>query len=150
MAHRFGILVFPNVQQLDLTGPYEVFASAPGAEIHLLWKDRAPLLSSTGLALTPTTTLEECPPLDVFCIPGGIGINTLLHDETVLDFVRAQAWAAASQAASAHTMVLPLPPSSSATRLSPLARLMASPTLPEPVKEMKRTPGSLTNWAPAS
>ena len=27
MTIRFGILVFPGVQQLDLTGPYEVFAS---------------------------------------------------------------------------------------------------------------------------
>ena len=40
MTLRFGILVFPNVQQLDLTGPYEVFATARGAEVVLVWKDR--------------------------------------------------------------------------------------------------------------
>ncbi|MDQ0394806.1 DJ-1/PfpI family protein [Labrys monachus] len=91
MAHRFGILVFPDVQQLDLTGPYEVFASARGAEVHLLWKDRTPLRSSTGLSLQPTMTLHECPPLDVLCIPGGSGVNALLGDETVLDFIRLQA-----------------------------------------------------------
>jgi cyclohexyl-isocyanide hydratase len=91
MAHRFGILVFPNVQQLDLTGPYEVFASAPGAEVHLLWKDRTPLRSSTGLSLAPTTTFDECPPLDVLCIPGGAGVNALLGDEAVLAFIRLQA-----------------------------------------------------------
>ena len=91
MAHRFGILVFPDVQQLDLTGPYEVFASARGADVHLLWKDRTPLRSSTGLSLQPTTTLDECPPLDVLCIPGGSGVNALLGDETVLDFIRLQA-----------------------------------------------------------
>ncbi len=32
MTLQIGILVFPGVQQLDLTGPYEVFASAAGSE----------------------------------------------------------------------------------------------------------------------
>ena len=75
MTLRFGILVFPNVQQLDLTGPYEVFASVEGAAVELIWKDRNPLLSSTRLSLTPTATFDDCPPLDVLCIPGGGGVN---------------------------------------------------------------------------
>jgi cyclohexyl-isocyanide hydratase len=91
MTLRFGILVFPNVQQLDLTGPYEVFASAQGAEVVLVWKDRNPVLSSTRLSLTPTATFDDCPPLDVLCIPGGGGVNPLLEDETVLGFVRERA-----------------------------------------------------------
>ena len=41
---RFGILVFPNVQQLDLTGPYEVMATAKGVEVELIWKDRNPVI----------------------------------------------------------------------------------------------------------
>lgn len=91
MSFHFGLLVFPGVQQLDLTGPYEVFASLPGARVDLIWKTLAPVRSATGLPLTPTTTLAECPPLDVLCIPGGGGINALLNDETVLDFLRRQA-----------------------------------------------------------
>ena len=91
MTLRFGILVFPNVQQLDLTGPYEVFASAQGAEVVLIWKDRNPILSSTRLSLTPTATFDDCPPLDVLCIPGGGGVNPLLEDEAVLRFVRERA-----------------------------------------------------------
>ena len=87
MTLRFGILVFPNVQQLDLTGPYEVFATAQGAEVVLVWKDRNPILSSTRLSLTPTATFDDCPPLDVLCIPGGGGVNPLLEDEAVLRFV---------------------------------------------------------------
>lgn len=35
---QFGLLVFPNVQQLDLTGPYEVFASWPQARVRLVAK----------------------------------------------------------------------------------------------------------------
>jgi cyclohexyl-isocyanide hydratase len=91
MGMRFGILVFPYVQQLDLTGPYEVFASARDAEVFLIWKDRQPLTASTGLTLTPTMTFEDCPPLDVLCVPGGGGVNPLLEDAAVLDFLRRRA-----------------------------------------------------------
>lgn len=91
MTLAVGFLVFPNVQQLDLTGPYEVFASAPGVSVHLAWKDLAPVRSATGLMLTPTVLLEDCPKLDVICIPGGGGVNALLTDQPVLDFVRRQA-----------------------------------------------------------
>lgn len=91
MTLHIGILVFPNVQQLDLTGPYEVFASIPGAKVHLIWKDRSAITSATGLALTPTMTFAECPVLDVLCVPGGGGINALLQDAEVLGFLRAQA-----------------------------------------------------------
>lgn len=91
MSLRFGILVFPRVQQLDLTGPYETFASTPGADVHLIWKDRQPIASATGLILVPTTTFAECPPLDVLCVPGGGGVNPLLQDEETLDFLRRQA-----------------------------------------------------------
>ncbi|WP_100960719.1 DJ-1/PfpI family protein [Bosea sp. FBZP-16] len=91
MSLSFGILVFPQVQQLDLTGPYEVFASARDAQVHLIWKDKAPLKAATGLTLTPTTTFAESPPLDVLCVPGGSGVNPLLTDETVLAFLRERA-----------------------------------------------------------
>src|SRR5262249_42013980 len=91
MTLHVGILVFPDVQQLDLTGPYDVFASIPGARVHLIWKDRSPVSSATGLVLTPTMTLAECPALDVLCVPGGRGINALLQDAEVLGFLRTQA-----------------------------------------------------------
>ena len=91
MTLQIGILVFPRVQQLDLTGPYEVFASLPAANVHLIWKDRSAITSATGLVLAPTMIFGECPALDVLCIPGGAGINALLEDADVLGFVRAQA-----------------------------------------------------------
>lgn len=86
-----GFLVFPKVQQLDLTGPYEVFASWPEARLRLVAKSLDPVLSATGLKLAPDTTFETCPPLDVICVPGGVGINPLLGDETTLSFLRSQA-----------------------------------------------------------
>ncbi len=91
MTIRFGLLAFPGVQQLDLTAPYEVFASMDDAEVHLVWKDTSPIASATKLALQPTTTFAESPPLDVICVPGGVGVNALLEDADVLSFVRKQA-----------------------------------------------------------
>jgi cyclohexyl-isocyanide hydratase len=86
-----GLLVFPNVQQLDLTGPYEVFASLPGAVVRLVWKTGEKVTASTGLELQPDTTFADCPPLDVLCVPGGAGVNALLEDAETLAFLRRQA-----------------------------------------------------------
>ncbi|WP_232629792.1 DJ-1/PfpI family protein [Methylobacterium sp. Leaf118] len=91
MAIEIGFLVFPRVQQLDLTGPYEVLASLPGAQVHLVARSLAPVTSATGLVLTPTILFAECPALDVLCVPGGAGVNALMEDEETLAFVRRQA-----------------------------------------------------------
>lgn len=86
-----GFLLFPDITQLDLTGPYEVLAMMPGVRMHLVWKDRTPLRSGSGLVLQPTDTFADCPQLDVICAPGGAGINPLLTDAETLDFIRRQA-----------------------------------------------------------
>jgi cyclohexyl-isocyanide hydratase len=88
---RIGFLVFPYITQLDLTGPYEVFAQLPATELYLAWKTREPVCGSGGLVLTPSTTYADCPQLDLICVPGGSGMNVLLTDEETLDFVRRQA-----------------------------------------------------------
>ena len=85
-----GLLLFPSLTQLDLTGPYEVFVRAPGTTVHLIWKDLQPVMSDRGMAILPTTTLDTCPPLDIICIPGGPGQVGLMDDEDVLAFIRIQ------------------------------------------------------------
>ncbi|KVC40775.1 DJ-1/PfpI family protein [Burkholderia diffusa] len=94
MTLHIGLLVFPGVQQLDLTGPHDVLASLPDATVHLVWKSRDTVASSSGLALAPTCTFDDCPPLDVICVPGGIGINDLLLDTETIAFVQQRAAAA--------------------------------------------------------
>src|ERR1700761_4256274 len=88
---QIGLLVFPKVTQLDLTGPVQVFSSIPGATLHLLWKRIEPVPSDSVLTLTPTTTFQDCPQLDVICVPGGFGVDALMNDEEVLAFLRQQA-----------------------------------------------------------
>ena len=68
-----GVLIFPGVDQLDFTGPFEILSRVPGAKIHILWKTRERIRDVHGLILTPTMTLSSCPKLDVLVIPGGPG-----------------------------------------------------------------------------
>ncbi|MDC7789059.1 DJ-1/PfpI family protein [Rhodoplanes sp. TEM] len=91
MSPSIGLLVFPGIQILDLAGPYEVFRAVPDATLHLLWKDRAPVMSAGGLPFAATATFAEAPALDVLCVPGGAGVNRLMTDAAVLDFLRATA-----------------------------------------------------------
>lgn len=91
MTLQIGFLLFPQVQQLDLTGPYDVLASLPDVKVHLIWKDLVPVTASTGLVLKPTTTFHDCPALDVICIPGGSGVGPLMEDEVTLAFIQTQA-----------------------------------------------------------
>lgn len=88
---RSGMLVFPNLTQLDLTGPYEILARLPGAETVLVWKSLDPVRSEHGLTILPQATFADCGRLDLLLVPGGGGINPLLEDEAVLAFLRAQA-----------------------------------------------------------
>jgi cyclohexyl-isocyanide hydratase len=88
---RIGLLLFPRLTQLDLTGPFEVFAKWPDASVHLLWKTREPVAAETGIRILPDTTLAECPQLDVICVPGGPGVSAVMEDAEVLSFLRAQA-----------------------------------------------------------
>jgi cyclohexyl-isocyanide hydratase len=91
MSFRIGLLLFPDITQLDMTGPYEVFTKLPEAEVHLLWKSLEPVTANGGMKITPTTTFTACPQLDLLCVPGGPGMNPLLNDEETLAFLRKQA-----------------------------------------------------------
>lgn len=91
MSFRIGLLLFPNITQLDMTGPYEVFIKFPEAEVRLIWKTLEPVKAGGGMRILPDTTYSDCPQLDLICVPGGAGMNPLLNDPETLDFLRAQA-----------------------------------------------------------
>jgi cyclohexyl-isocyanide hydratase len=86
-----GLLLFPRLTQLDLTGPFEVFAKWPDASVHLVWKTLEPVAAETGMRILPDTTLADCPELDVVCVPGGPGVSAVMEDAEVLAFLRRQA-----------------------------------------------------------
>lgn len=89
-----GFVLFPNLTQLDFTGPLQVLHRLPGATTHIIAKTLDPVPSDCGLSLVPTTTFADCPPLDLICIPGGFGVDQAMADAETIAFVRRQGAAA--------------------------------------------------------
>ena len=85
-----GMVLFPGLTQLDLTGAYEVLARMPGTRVHLMASTLDPVQSEWGLTILPDVTFASAPALDVLCVPGGWGVDRHLDDEELLDFLRAR------------------------------------------------------------
>ena len=84
-----GFVIFPELTQLDFTGPLQVLARLPDSTTHIAAKSMAPVPSDCGLALVPTTTFAGCPPLDLICVPGGAaGVARAMVDAETIAFVR--------------------------------------------------------------
>lgn len=88
---QIGMVLFPDLTQLDLTGPYEVFSRLPNASVLLLAATLEPVRSEGGLRITPDAVFAQALALDVLCVPGGIGVNRAMEDAPLLAFVRHQA-----------------------------------------------------------
>jgi cyclohexyl-isocyanide hydratase len=92
MAERLiGMLIFPKLTQLDMTGPYEVLARVPNTKVHLVARSLAPVKTDRGMEILPTITLADCPQLDLIMVPGGPGQQDLMEDQAVLEFLQTQA-----------------------------------------------------------
>ncbi|MFI5257931.1 MAG: DJ-1/PfpI family protein [Gemmatimonadales bacterium] len=87
-AFTVGMVLFDGVTQLDLTGPYEVFARMPNTRVHLIAASLAPVRTEWGLTITPDVAFEDAPPLDLLCVPGGWGVDAQLDDVRLLAFLR--------------------------------------------------------------
>ena len=66
-----GFVIFPDLTQLDFTGPLQVLSRLPDSATHIVAKTQAPVPSDCGLGLVPTHTFATCPALDLICVPGG-------------------------------------------------------------------------------
>jgi cyclohexyl-isocyanide hydratase len=72
-----GMLLFPNLTRLDLTGPYEVVARMPDTRVTLVVEAPTPVRSERGLTITPDTAFADAPQCDVLFISDGIGVNPM-------------------------------------------------------------------------
>ena len=88
---QIGSLLFEGIDQIDLTGPFEVMSRIPNASYRIYGKTAAPARDVKGLRLTPDATLVDAPPLDVLHVPGGYGQEALMGDADVLSWIRQQA-----------------------------------------------------------
>ena len=93
---HIGSLLFEGVDQIDLTGPFEVLSRIPNSTYRIYGKTTAPVRDLKGLRLMPDAALADAPPLDVLHVPGGFGQEALMEDEEVLAWIRQQAAGACS------------------------------------------------------
>lgn len=91
-AHlHIGAILFPGIDQMDFTGPFEILSRLPNSTFHVIGRDKTAVRDVQGLILTPEKDFSEVPPLDVLIVPGGPGQLPMMEDEEVLAFVRRQA-----------------------------------------------------------
>jgi cyclohexyl-isocyanide hydratase len=88
---QIGSLLFDGLDQIDLTGPFEVLSRIPNSTYRIYGKSLEPVRDMRGLRLAADALLEDAPQLDVLHIPGGYGQEDLMEDERVLCWVRDQA-----------------------------------------------------------
>jgi len=94
---QIGSLLFEGVDQIDLTGPFEVLSRIPNSTYRIYGKSREPVRDLRGLRLTADAALADAPQLDVLHVPGGFGQEALMEDKDVLGWI-------AEQAAGAHSV----------------------------------------------
>jgi cyclohexyl-isocyanide hydratase len=93
---QIGSLLFENLDQIDLTGPFEVLSRIPNSTYRIYGKTARPVRDIRGLRLTADAVLADAPPLDVLHVPGGFGQEVLMEDAEVLAWIRQQAAGACS------------------------------------------------------
>jgi cyclohexyl-isocyanide hydratase len=93
---NIGSLLFEGIDQIDLTGPFEVLSRLPNSTLRLYGKTTSGVRDARGLQLVPDAVLADAPQLDVLHIPGGFGQEALMEDDEVLGWIRRQAAGARS------------------------------------------------------
>jgi cyclohexyl-isocyanide hydratase len=88
---QIGSLIFDRLDQIDLTGPFEVFSRIPNSTYRIYGKSTAPLRDLRGLHMMADATLAEAPQLDLLHIPGGFGQEAIMDDEDILGWIRHRA-----------------------------------------------------------
>lgn len=86
-----GMVLFPNLTQLDLTGPHEIFGRLPGIQVLLIAENMEQVKSDSGLWLRPDTTFEKSPQVDLLFVPGGRGIFDAIQNQKLIGFLQQQA-----------------------------------------------------------
>ncbi|TGL63759.1 DJ-1/PfpI family protein [Leptospira sarikeiensis] len=83
-----GLFIFQDITPLDFVGPYEVFSRMKDSKVYVIAETKDPIPSERGLHILPDITLEEKLHLDLILIPGGLGINRLMKNDKVLNWLR--------------------------------------------------------------
>ncbi|HYN46619.1 MAG TPA: DJ-1/PfpI family protein [Allosphingosinicella sp.] len=83
-----AFLVYPQVTQLDFTGPAQFLSRLGKAKVDYVWKSRDPVPTDAGFSILPTAAFDEVEAADILCVPGGIACVDMMEDDAVLEWVR--------------------------------------------------------------
>ena len=92
---KFGILVFPNAEELDIFGPWELlgmwkkFAGGPD-QCFIVAQTTAPVICAKGISVNPHVSFEQCPALDFILVPGGEGTRKEIDNDILIGFITGQ------------------------------------------------------------
>lgn len=85
---RTVFAIYPRLTQLDFTGPFEILARLPGAEVVVASRDGGAIRSDTGLEFSGVRRLAEIDACDLICVPGGPGVEAASVDQVFLGEIR--------------------------------------------------------------
>lgn len=94
MAITTGILLFPDVEELDFVGPWEVLTSAAafgpgqGDRVVTIAERKEPVRAAKGLRVLPDHDFADAPPLDVVLVPGGQGTRREVDNPVLIEWLR--------------------------------------------------------------
>jgi len=94
MAITTGILLFPDAEELDFAGPWEVFTAAAmfgpgqGDRVVTIAERVEPIRCAKGLRVVPDASFADAPPLDVVLVPGGQGTRREVENPALIDWLR--------------------------------------------------------------
>lgn len=92
MSRTIGMLLFDDLEELDLVGPWEVFTSAalaePETRVVSIAQTPEPVRCAKGLRITPDHAFEDAPALDVVLVPGGMGTRREVDNPVLVDWLR--------------------------------------------------------------
>ncbi len=93
---NWGVLIFPNVEELDFAGPWEIlgmwskFSGGPETRL-IVAQSTNPVTCAKGLIVVPHVSFAQCPPLDYLLVPGGEGTRREVDNPALIDFIAGQA-----------------------------------------------------------
>ena len=92
MNRTIGIVLFDDTEELDWAGPWEVLTAGAkdGDRVITVAETAGPIRCAKGLRVLPDHTFEDCPPLDVILVPGGLGTRAERLNDAMTRFVAEQ------------------------------------------------------------
>ena len=95
MSINVGILIYEDVQPLDVIGPWDVFSfwksiSKQPVNLYLIAEKKGYIQCANNIILESHHDFEHAPPLDYFVVPGGRGRLVQSQNKALLAFIRQQ------------------------------------------------------------